>query len=230
MRAFVIAGVAGPTARKVRIRWTGGAKRLTPGPHGTYFVVLPARARLTDTGIFVRHADGTTRGADYRGPTRSSRAIRGSVRVERTVLDLVGGTPKGLLSWRARGGLLCHYVGDLVSGRVGALRGSTFGEYPINDGGSCAMVGGVREPLSFGVTTGPGSPTIVDGFARGDVRTVTLDLADGTERALALSTRRLFAAVLPESAEPVSLTATLTDGSERTTQLGRPPKAMRSRL
>ena len=220
---LVVAGLAGDAAVRVRVRWRGGVRAVRPGRFGAYLAVLPARARQRDVVIAMRHRDGSSDVIDYRRTRPRWAPVAGSDRVERRFRDPLNGRRLGLLVWRAARGQTCHQLGDLVGGRVGSLRGRSFAEYPINDGGSCTRTADMPVPLGFGVTVTRGR-AVVSGIARADVARAELRL-DGTVVPLALTRRRAFAHVLPASgmtAPAVTLVATLRDG-QRVEQPAAPP-------
>jgi hypothetical protein len=219
---LVVAGLAGDAAVRVRVRWRGGARTIRPRRFGSYLAVLPASARQGDVVIAMRHRDGSSNVVDYRRGRERFRPVPGSARVEARLRDPLSRGRLGLLVWRAARRQTCTFVGDLVSGRVGFLRGRSFAEYPINDGGQCTTTAGLRTPLAFGATSGRGR-VVVTGIAREDVARVELRLDDGSVSVLRLTRRRAFAHVL-RAADPtlpgVTLTAVLRDGSRVEQRLG----------
>lgn len=221
---LVIAGLGGDRARRVRVRWKGGARVIRPRRFGAFLAVLPAAARQRDVAITMRHADGSTNTIDYRRTRPRWKPVPGSERVELRLRDPLDGSTLGLLTWRAAGGQRCRFVGDLVGGRVGSLRGRAFIEYPINDGGSCGTPD-PRTPLSLSATWSGGRVSIA-GFARDDVAALELRTAAETVR-LPLTPRRAFAHVLrDDSSQPAldaTLVITLNDGTRIEQPLGRPP-------
>jgi hypothetical protein len=220
--SLVVAGLGGDAAVRVRVRWRGGVRTLRPRRFGAYLAILPASARQRDVVIAMRHRDGSTNVIDYRRTRPRFRPVPGSARIERRLRDPVSGGQLGLLVWRAAGGQLCTELGDVVGGRVGSLRNRFFGEFPINDGGSCSRTAGLPTPLAFGMTTGRGR-VIVKGIARDDVERVELRLDDGTVRPMPLTARRAFVEIL-RAADPMlpglTLVATLRDGSRVEQRLG----------
>lgn len=219
---LVVAGLAGDRARRVRVRWNGGARVIRPRRFGAFLAVLPATARQREVAITMRHSDGSTNTIDYRRSRPRWKPVVGSERVELRLKDPLDDSTLGLLTWRAAGGQRCSFVGDLVSGRVGSLRGRHFVEYPVNDGGSCGT-SDPRTPVSMSAVWSGGRASIA-GFARDDVAALLLRTPAQTVP-LALTRRRAFAHVWRDSSQTglaATLIITLNNGTRIEQSLGGP--------
>jgi hypothetical protein len=221
---LVIAGLGGDRARRVRVRWRNRVTVIEPRRFGAYLAVLGPSARQRDVVITMRHADGSSNSIDYRRTRPRFRPVAGSERVDLRLDDPLDGSPLGLLTWRAAGGQRCQFLGDLVGGRVGHLRGRVFTEYPINDGGSCGRPD-PRTPVSVSATWSAGRGSVT-GFARSDV--VRLELrTPASSVPLRVTRRRAFAHAFrhDRGASPpqATLVITLADGTRTEQPLGGAP-------
>ena len=221
---LVIAGLGGDGARRVRVRWNGGVRTIRPRRFGAYLAVLPTTARQRHVAISMRHADGSTNTIDYRRTRPRWKPVPGSERVELRLADPLDGSPLGLLTWRAARGQRCHFLGDLVAGRVGHLHGRAFSEYPINDGGSCGRPD-PQTPVSVSASWSGGRAWVA-GFARDDVARLELRTRAGTVP-LPITARRAFAHAFRqdngETGLDATLVITLKNGTRSEQPLGGPP-------
>ncbi len=189
--ATVVWGLAPAGARDVTVGGLGPSAVVRSSRRGAFLAVAPP-ARL-ERGAVIRARVGGRRVSSSRPGFRPAAVVAGSARIETRAPDPEGAQPWGELVWRLAGGRVCTSEGRIVGDQVGSVdqRRGAFHPVPLFEAGRCDRA--PTEPVVFGITSGmdgdasalsPGRArvqrrtlpgrTVVSGFARGDVRAVTV--------------------------------------------------------
>lgn len=123
------------------------------------------------------------------------------------------GPPWAVIVYRSRDGRMCAAFGRKVDGKVGALNGGRFSEYPIHEGGSCIDLRAAPAGAQVSAGAGPEDRTIVHGIAGPRVKAVDVTTPSGTRPAEIGPRGGFVVALEPGTAVPdVSVVAVLEDG------------------
>jgi hypothetical protein len=104
---------------------------------------------------------------------------------------------------------------------------TTIRKYPVEEGGSCVerALADLPVPLTPGVSSATGMPTVVSGFARPDVEAIEV-AGLGGRSPVPISEHRAWFVSYPSSARGrVVLTAHLHDGSQQDVTVSVPPES-----